>query len=76
MAFLSASLAHIKMLAHVAPEMLKDSVLPEKKKKNVQQHSLNFTNWILLSVPKPPSQCLKSSTTAPVTLFSLDSLHF
>ena len=33
MAFLSASLAHIKMLAHVAPEMLKDSVLPEKKKK-------------------------------------------
>lgn len=74
MAFLSASLAHIKMLAHVAPEMLKDSVLPEKK--NVQQHSLNFTKWILLSVPKPPSQCLKSSTTAPVTLFSLDSLYF
>ena len=32
MAFLSASLAHIKMLARVAPKMLRDSVLPEKKK--------------------------------------------
>ena len=32
MAFLSASLAHIKMLARVAPKMLRDSVLPKKKK--------------------------------------------